>query len=130
MLYIEDDDAAEFLMQSALDEARIQVQMFRVRNGEEALEWLKRSGAFADAPRPDLILLDINLPRKGGLEVLAEIHGDMHLRPIPVVILSSSYLEADRRRAVELGVRNYIRKPLTFPAFVDAVRSACALLPQ
>lgn len=128
MLYVEDDDSAVFLLQTALNEMSIEIEMFRVHNGEEALTWLNRSSLFANAPRPDLILLDLNLPRKSGLEVLMEIHDDASLRSIPVVIFSSSFLETDRRLSFELGARDYIRKPLTFAAFVEAVRSACALL--
>ncbi len=130
ILYIEDDDAAVFLLQTALTEASIEVEMFRVCNGEEALAWLSKSGMFANTPRPHLILLDLNLPRKSGLEVLAEIHNDAGLRSIPVVIFSSSSLEVERRRSFELGARDYIRKPPTLAAFVNAVRSACALLPR
>jgi len=131
LLYIEDDDTAVFLLQTALrDLADGQIELVRARNGEEALARLQRAAPFADAARPDLILLDLNLPRKGGLELLAELCGDANLASIPVVIFSSSSLQADRARSLELGARDYILKPLTFPGFVDAVRAACRWLPK
>ncbi|HMJ61433.1 MAG TPA: response regulator, partial [Bryobacteraceae bacterium] len=80
MLYVEDEDAAVFLLETALKEMKIEVELYRVSNGEEALAFLNRSGAYCDAPRPGLVLLDLNLPRKGGLEVLSEIQGNETLR--------------------------------------------------
>lgn len=130
MLYVEDDDSAVFLLQTALKEATIDIELFCVGDGEQALAWLNKDGGFENAVGPDLILLDLNLPRKNGLDVLAEIHRDPRFRSIPVVVFSSSSLESDKRRSFELGAREYIKKPPTFAAFVDAVRSACALLPQ
>jgi len=131
LLYIEDDDTAVFLLQTALrDLADGQIALLRARNGEEALARLQGTAPFVDAARPDLILLDLNLPRKGGLELLAELCGDANLASIPVVIFSSSSLPADRARSLELGARDYILKPLTFPAFVEAVRAACRWLPK
>ncbi len=131
LLYIEDDDTAFFLLETALhefDDGRI--ELVRAHNGEEALRQLQGSDSLPRPVRPDLILLDLNLPRKSGLEVLAELCGDASLSSIPVVIFSSSSLEADRLRSLELGARAYIKKPLTFSAFIEAVRSACSWLPQ
>jgi chemotaxis family two-component system response regulator Rcp1 len=129
LLYIEDDDTAVFLLQTALrDLDDGQIELVRARNGEEALARLQGAAPFVNAARPDLILLDLNLPRKGGLELLEDLCGDANLASIPVVIFSSSSLQADRARSLELGARDYILKPLTFPAFVDAVRAACRWL--
>jgi len=129
MLYVEDDDSAVFLLETALKEASIEIELFHVGDGEQALAWLNKDGAFGNAAGPDLILLDLNLPKKNGLDVLAEMQRNPRLRAIPVVVFSSSSLDSDRRRSLELGARDYIKKPPTFAAFVDAVRSACALLP-
>src|SRR5215469_15409106 len=98
LLYVEDEDAAVFLLETALQEAGIQVQLYRVSDGEQALAFLRRSGAYSKAPRPDLILLDLNLPRKTGLEVLSEMQTTGDLRSIGVVVFTSSSLAADRRK--------------------------------
>lgn len=129
MLYVEDEDAAVFLLETAIKEAGIDVQLFRVSDGEQALAFLRCLNAYEKAPRPDLVLLDLNLPRKNGLEVLAEIHDSDSLRPIPVVVFTSSSLPADRSRSLALGAQQYITKPATFDGFIEAVKSACSLLP-
>ena len=126
LLYVEDEDAAVFLLEAALREAGLAVQLFRVSDGEQALAFLRRAGAYAKAPRPDLILLDLNLPRMTGLEVLSEMQNNGELRSIGVVVFTSSSLAADRRRSLSLGAREYITKPASFDGFVEAVRTACA----
>jgi two-component system, chemotaxis family, response regulator Rcp1 len=126
LLYVEDEDAAVFLLETALREAGLTVQLYRVSDGEQALAFLGKSGSYAKAPRPDLILLDLNLPRITGLEVLSEIQNNIELRSIGVVVFTSSSLAADRRRSLSLGAREYITKPASFAGFVDAVRTACA----
>jgi CheY-like chemotaxis protein len=129
LLYIEDDDTAVFLLETALREIdSVRVELLRAHNGEEALMQLQPPDSLPPQARPDLIVLDLNLPRKSGLEVLAELANDPSLSSIPVVVFSSSSLEADRLRSLDLGARAYIRKPLTFPGFVEAVRSACSWL--
>lgn len=129
LLYVEDEDAAVFLLETALREAGIQVQLYRVSDGEQALAFLRGSGAYARAPKPDLILLDLNLPRKNGLEVLSEMQGDELLRHNNVIVFTSSSLSADRRRSLALGAQEYITKPSSFDGFVEAVKTACARLP-
>jgi CheY-like chemotaxis protein len=129
LLYVEDEDAAVFLLETALREAGIQVQLYRVSDGEQALAFLRCSGAYAKAPRPDLILLDLNLPRKNGLEVLSEMQSDELLRHHNVIVFTSSSLSADRRRSLALGAQEYITKPSSFDGFVEAVKTACARLP-
>lgn len=129
LLYVEDEDAAVFLLETALREAGIRVQLYRVSDGEQALAFLRGSGAYEKAPRPDLILLDLNLPRKNGLEVLSEMQSDEMLRDHNVIVFTSSALSADRRKSLALGAQEYITKPSSFDGFVEAVKTACARLP-
>ena len=93
-----------------------------VRDGDEAMEFLNQRNRFADAPRPDLILLDLNLPRKNGKEVLAEIKADVDLNKIPVVVLTTSRHESDVRKSYGLAGNCYITKPTDFGQFVNIVR--------
>lgn len=129
LLYVEDEDAAVFLLETALKEAGIQVRLFRVSDGEQALAFLRGSGSYEKAPKPDLILLDLNLPRKNGLEVLAEMQNDHLLRDHHVTVFTSSSLPADKRKSLALGAQEYITKPSSFDGFVEAVKAACARLP-
>ena len=129
LLYVEDEDAAVFLLETAIKEAAIELQLFRVSDGEQALAFLERSGAYDTAPRPGLILLDLNLPRKNGFEVLAEVQRDTSLGTIPVVVFTSSPLASDRQKALGLGARHYITKPSTFDGFLDAVRRVFSYIP-
>ncbi len=129
LLYVEDEDAAVFLLETALREAGIQVQLYRVSDGEQALAFLRGSGAYSRAPKPDLILLDLNLPRKNGLEVLSEMQSDELLRDNNVIVFTSSSLSADKRKSLALGAQEYITKPSSFDGFVEAVKTACARLP-
>ena len=94
-----------------------------VEDGVQALAFLRRQGQFANAPRPDLIMLDLNLPRRDGREVLAEIKADQDLRTIPVVVLTTSRAEQDVLRAYNLHANCYITKPVDFEQFLDVVRS-------
>ena len=130
LLYVEDEDAAVFLLETALREADIEVELCRVSDGEQALAFLTHSAGFEKVPRPNLILLDLNLPRKNGLEVLAEIFESDSLREIPVIVFTSSSLATDRKRSLALGARHYITKPSTFDGFLDAVRKACSHLAE
>jgi two-component system response regulator len=92
-------------------------------DGEEAIEFLHRRGAYVDAPRPDIVLLDLNLPRVDGNEVLAEIKSHPDLAKIPIIVLTSSSAEADIQRAYELHANCFISKPVDFTEFLAAVRS-------
>lgn len=130
LLYVEDEDAAVFLLETALKEAGIQLKLYRVSDGEQALAFLRGAGAYEKAPRPDLILLDLNLPRKNGLEVLSEMQNDPRLRDIVVIVFTSSALSSDRRKSLALGAREYITKPSSFDGFVQAVKNACSLFPS
>lgn len=128
LLYVEDEDAAVFLLETALKEAGIDLVFHRVSNGEEALAFLHNSGAYEKAPRPDLILLDLNLPRKTGLEVLSEMQNDDKLRSVPVVVFTSSALAADKRKSLALGAQEYITKPSSFEGFVQTIKTVCSNL--
>jgi chemotaxis family two-component system response regulator Rcp1 len=128
LLYVEDEDAAVYLLETALKEAGIRLELHRVSDGEEALAFLHRIGVYQSAPQPDLILLDLNLPRKGGLEVLSEMQGSELLSQLPVVVFTSSALPSDRRRSMALGAQGYITKPSSFDGFVEAIKTACSHL--
>jgi CheY-like chemotaxis protein len=128
LLYVEDEDAAVFLLETALKEAEIDVTLYRVADGDEALDFLKKEGRYRDMPRPNLVLLDLNLPRRTGLEVLSEMKADQELRNLSVVVFTSSSLAADRRKSMALGAQEYITKPASFDGFVAAVKTACTHL--
>jgi DNA-binding response OmpR family regulator len=128
LLYVEDEDAAVFLLETALKEAEIDVALYRVADGEEAIAFLRRSGEYREMPRPDLVLLDLNLPRKTGLEVLCEMQDSEDLRTVSVVVFTSSSLSIDRRKSMALGALQYITKPASFDSFVAAVKDACSHL--
>lgn len=131
LLYVEDEDAAAFLLETAIKEAQVQLDLRRVTDGEQALAYLEHSKGYEEAPDPDLILLDLNLPRKGGLEVLAAMQnaGD-HLRKIPVVVFTSSSLPRDKKYSMALGAREFITKPLSFDGLIDVVKSTYARLDE
>ena len=122
ILLVEDSPSDVAMIVAALREGHIASDMYVASDGEEALEYLFRRGEFRDAQRPDLILLDLNMPRKGGMEVLAEIKADPELRSIPVIVLTTSVAEIDVRNAGGLDANGYLRKPLDFAALVELVR--------
>jgi DNA-binding response OmpR family regulator len=125
LLYVEDEDAAVFLLETALKEAAIDVTLFRVADGEEALAFLRKAGVYHAMPRPNLVLLDLNLPRKNGLEVLSEMRDNADLKSLAVVVFTSSSLAVDKRKSMALGAQEYITKPASFDGFVTAVKNAC-----
>ena len=122
-----DDDADDRqLTREALADARLINDMRFVENGEELLDYLRHQGKYAapaEAPRPGLILLDLNMPRKDGRTVLQEIKQDPDLRTIPVVVLTTSKSDEDIYRSYDLGVNSYIVKPVTFEALVDILQT-------
>lgn len=122
-----DDDAEDrMLAREALEESRLANDFRYVENGEELLDYLRRRGQYADpavSPRPGLILLDLNMPRKDGFEALAEIKEDPNLRQIPVVILTTSRAEEDVYRGYDLGVNSFITKPVSFEGLVEAMKT-------
>lgn len=123
ILMVEDNPGDVRLAVEALREGKVHVNMSVVSDGVEAMEFLRRRGRFADAPRPDLILLDLNMPRKDGREVLAELKADDDLKRIPVVILTTSKAEEDIVRSYNLNANCYITKPVDLHQFITVVRS-------
>lgn len=122
-LLVEDNPGDVRLTQEALSESKLRNHLSVVGDGVEALAFLRREGKYADAPRPDIILLDLNLPKKSGREVLAEIKADPVLRRIPVVIITSSEAEQDVLASYDLHVNCYISKPVDLDQFIKVVRS-------
>jgi len=122
-----DDDADDRrLTKDALEESRLANDLRFVENGEELLQYLRHEGKFANeevAPRPGLILLDLNMPRKDGRTALKEIKADPVLRQIPVTVLTTSKADEDIFRSYDLGVNSYIVKPVTFEALVDILQT-------
>jgi CheY-like chemotaxis protein len=125
LLSIEDNDADYYLINLAVRETRIAIQLCRVSDGESAMRFLHRSHGYEVAPRPDLILLDLNLPKRGGLEVLSEIRTSKSLNSIPVIIFTSSRLETERTKAMALGAQDYISKPPSLDELVKTISSVC-----
>jgi CheY-like chemotaxis protein len=123
LLLVEDSEPDVRLTKEALHEAKVWHNLSVVEDGVEATDFLFRRGLYADARRPDLILLDLNLPRKDGRQVLKEIKADPSLRRIPVVILTTSRDEEDVLRAYDLHANCYITKPVDFNRFMEVVKS-------
>ena len=123
ILLVEDSPSDAKLTLAALKLAKVVNQVSHVEDGVEAMEFLCRQGKFAQAERPDLILLDLNLPRKDGREVLEELKADPDLQMIPVVILTTSQAEQDIIRSYKLHANCYITKPVNFERFLEVVQS-------
>lgn len=123
LLMAEDDPEDQMLVKKAFHEARLANGLAIVEDGEQLLDYLHRRGRYSGAERPDLLLLDLNMPKKDGREALAEIKSDPHLRTIPVVVLTTSSADEDILRSYDLGVNSYIEKPVTFPKLVEVVRT-------
>lgn len=123
VLLVEDSDTDVLLTREALENDKMLINLHVVEDGVEAMAFLRREDLYGRAPRPDLILLDLNLPRKDGREVLAEIKADAGLRSIPVVILTTSNAEEDVLRAYGLHANCYVTKPVDFECFAKVVRS-------
>lgn len=123
ILLVEDNLGDIRLTEEVLKDSKVSNRLSVARDGVEALAFVRREGIFADAPQPDLILLDLNLPKKDGREVLAEIKADEGLRQIPVVILTTSEAETDVLKSYRLHANCYITKPVDFERFFNVVRS-------
>ena len=123
ILLVEDNPGDVRLTKEALREAKLSTRMHVAYDGVDALAFLRREGVYAEMPRPDLILLDLNLPKKGGREVLAEIKADEHLRRIPVVILTTSQAEQDIIETYNLHANAYVNKPVDLDQFAKVVKS-------
>jgi two-component system, chemotaxis family, response regulator Rcp1 len=123
ILLVEDNPGDVRLSIEVLRDAKVHNHLNTVGDGVEALSFLRKEGKYADAPHPDLILLDLNLPKKDGREVLAEIKADDHLKRIPVVVLTTSQSEEDILKAYELHANCYISKPVNLDQFIKVVQS-------
>jgi CheY-like chemotaxis protein len=123
VLLVEDNPGDVRLTREAFRDAKMHLEMHVAGDGVEAMEFLRRQGDHPNSPRPDLILLDLNLPRKDGREVLAEIKGDPSLKAIPVVILTTSAADADIERSYLLHANCYISKPVDLEGFLTVIRS-------
>ena len=122
ILLVEANPGDARLTIEAMRIAKMSNRMHVVEDGIEAMEYLRRQGRFADAPRPDIVLLDLNLPKKDGREVLAEMKSDPDLKRIPVVVLTTSQSEEDVLRAYNLHANCYVTKPVDFEQFMRVVR--------
>jgi CheY-like chemotaxis protein len=123
ILLVEDDPGDVLMTQEAFTDYKIANRLSVVSNGEDAIAYLRKQGRFAGVATPDLVLLDLNLPRRDGREVLLDIKQDPDLRRIPVVILTTSEAEEDVIAAYNLHANAYVRKPVDFDQFVAAVRA-------
>jgi CheY-like chemotaxis protein len=123
VLLVEDNPGDIRLIEEALKETSLRIHLNVARDGVEALDFLRKTDRFADAARPDLVLLDLNLPRKNGGEVLSEVKADPDLKRIPVLVMTTSQNSQDVRRAYQLNANSYIVKPTDLDAFLHTVKS-------
>ena len=122
VLLVEDDPGDVLMTREAFEHHKLRNKLHVVADGVEALQFLRREGDYAGAPRPGLVLLDLNLPRKDGRQVLADIKSDEALRSIPVVVLTTSEAEEDILRSYNLHANAYVTKPVDFDRFIDVIR--------
>jgi len=122
VLLVEDDPGDVVMTREALAESKVMNQLHVVSNGEDAMRFLRREAPYEDAPRPGLVLLDLNLPRLDGREVLALVKGDPELRRIPIVVLTTSQAEEDVLRSYDLHANAFVTKPVDFDRFLEVVR--------
>ena len=123
ILLVEDNPGDERLTREALKEGKVYHKLHWAKDGVEAMDFLNRRGKWSNAPRPDIILLDLNLPKKDGREVLQEIKSDEHLRRIPVVVLTTSKAEEDVLKSYNLHANCYVAKPVDLEKFITVVKS-------
>jgi len=123
ILLVEDNPGDVRLTKEALEDGKVLNKLHTVEDGIEALAFLNREGKYADVPRPELILLDLNLPKKDGRDVLAEIKGNGDLKRIPVVVLTTSRSEQDILKSYDLNANCYITKPVDLDQFISVVKS-------
>jgi two-component system, chemotaxis family, response regulator Rcp1 len=125
ILLVEDNPGDVRLTREVLKEGRLRNNLFVCGDGEDAMDFLRQRGKHANAARPDLVLLDLNLPRKSGREVLAEVKEDPELRAIPIVVLTTSSAEQDILQSYDLHANCYITKPVDLIQFMKIVNSTC-----
>jgi CheY-like chemotaxis protein len=122
ILLVEDDPGDVLMTREAFEDYKVRNRLHVVSDGAEALEFLRQEGQYADTPRPDLVLLDLNLPRMDGRQVLESIKSDPELSSIPVVVLTTSEAEDDVLRSYSLHANAYVTKPVDFERFIEVVR--------
>ncbi|HEY7070974.1 MAG TPA: response regulator [Acidimicrobiales bacterium] len=122
VLLVEDDEGDVLMTREALDEGKVVNRLSVVGDGVEAIAYLRREQPYADATRPDLVLLDLNLPKRDGRQVLEEVKADPDLRRIPIVVLTTSEAEEDVLRSYDLHANAYVTKPVDFDRFVEVIR--------
>jgi CheY-like chemotaxis protein len=130
VLYVEDKDAIAYLFQKALDEARARLRVFRVTDGEQGIAFLLGQDVYREAPRPDLVILDINLPKRSGFEVLVTIRTTEALKTLPVVMFSSSMSPDDQQKAHALGADRFFLKDGSWEGLLETAKAICSMLPQ
>ncbi len=123
ILLVEDNEGDVGLVEEVFEEGRINNNLSVAEDGEEAMMFLRKEGQFANATRPDLILLDLNLPGKDGREVLKEVKEDDNLKKIPIVVLTTSKAEEDILKSYDLHANSYITKPVDFDQFINVIKS-------
>jgi CheY-like chemotaxis protein len=123
ILLVEDNPADALLTREAFTESKLRHRLWTVGDGEEAIRFLRGTGKYSGAPRPDVVLLDLNLPKKDGRELLAEMKQDESLRQIPVIVLTTSQAEQDVHRAYKLHANCYLTKPIDVDEFIGKIRS-------
>ena len=121
LLVVEDNDDDYLFTERAFKKSRFANPLVRTRNGEEALDYLYQRGQFADAPRPAMMLLDLNMPGINGYTVLEKIKSDASLRSIPVVVLTTSDDPRDIEKCYDIGANSYVHKPVDLPGFIEAI---------
>lgn len=122
-LQADDDDAAHQMLQIAIEDLKIPVQLYRVADGEEALAFLRKREPYREVPQPDLLVLDLNLPKKSGRDVLTHMRADDPHSGIQVVIFTSSSLDTEKSQLLALGADDYVIKPPTYKGFLEFVKS-------
>jgi CheY-like chemotaxis protein len=122
VLLVEDDPGDVLMTREAFEDNKVANNLYVVNDGVTAMEFLRKEGQYADAPTPDLVLLDLNLPRMDGREVLQALKQDQELRRIPVVVLTTSEAEEDVLRSYSLHANAYVTKPVDFARFIEVVR--------
>src|SRR5687767_6745973 len=127
ILSVEDDDAAYALLEVGFHEVGGDFRLYRVENGAQALDFLRKLGRYVDAPKPDLVLLNLNMPRVSGFDVLQAIKDDASLSDIPAVVFSSSALDSDKATCLALGARSFMTKPTSLNDFLNVLRNVCEL---
>jgi DNA-binding response OmpR family regulator len=128
VLHVEDDDGCAYLLRLALREENANIDVFRLCDGVDAILFLNREGVFADAPHPDVVVLDLNLPQKDGHEIVAEIRRQADLQDLPLIMFSSSSRREDKEKALGLGANHYFEKSSQFESFTDVALQVMAYI--